>query len=157
MLLEKNLKGQFPFKSTEFLPFWFVDTSRESAFVQTSLFASCRLAVGTAPPYLSQGWRISLIIRREGDGVVGPHWLVPLLKPTRTSQSLFDLILSARVGDWSRFATQSSLSLILFSYFHLPLFGRSQFLFFCVFLVSSNRPKLIDCIRSFDGHRSIYQ
>lgn len=38
-----------------------------------------RLTVGTAPSHLSQGWRISLIIRREGDGVVGPHWLVLVL------------------------------------------------------------------------------
>lgn len=92
------------------------------------------LTVGTAPSHLSQGWRISLIIRREGDGVVGPHWLVLVLffffflTNTYKSQSLF--YFAAPHGDWLRFATDL---LFLSPWFPISIFfilvDRDLFLF----------------------------
>ena len=81
-------------------------------------------------PHLSQCWRISLIIGREGDGVVGPHWLA--LCPFSFNQRKFSLFLFLilELGAWRLvvFRIQPSSSIQFFFRFSSNC---SQSLFIC--------------------------
>lgn len=131
-----------------------------------------RLTVGTAPSHLSQGWRISLIIRREGDGVVGPHWLVLVLFFffffNQHVQEPVPILLCRSARRLVAFRYRPSLSLALISNFHFLYFGRSWslslrvFFVFCCFIIcfipnAQSSKTVIDCTRSSVGHRSIQQ
>lgn len=81
-------------------------------------------------PHLSQCWRISLIIGREGDGVVGPHWLARC--PFSFNQRKFSLFLFLilELGAWRLvvFRIQPSSSIQFFFPFFLELLAISFYL-----------------------------
>jgi hypothetical protein len=96
-------------------------------------------------PHLSQCWRISLIIGREGDGVVGPHWLARC--PFSFNQRKFSLFLFLilELGAWRLvvFRIQPSSSIQFFFRFSSNC---SRTLFICAtfstFFKTSNWLKL---------------